>query len=86
MYELSLMLSQIGGMDAFTLQPAAGAHGEATGIMIIRAYHKHRGEDAQRRVILVPDSAHGTNPASAKLRSAEEVAAIRNKSVKEILG
>ncbi|MBQ9126904.1 MAG: aminomethyl-transferring glycine dehydrogenase subunit GcvPB [Thermoguttaceae bacterium] len=65
MYELSLMLAQIGGMDAFTLQPAAGAHGEATGIMIIRAYHKHRGEDEKRRVILVPDSAHGTNPASA---------------------
>ncbi|MDO5565121.1 MAG: aminomethyl-transferring glycine dehydrogenase subunit GcvPB [Planctomycetia bacterium] len=65
MYELQLMLSQIGGMDQFTLQPAAGAHGELTGVMIIRAYHKSRGDDDKRNVILVPDSAHGTNPATA---------------------
>ena len=50
-------------MDAFTLQPAAGAHGEHTGLMIIRAYHERAGE--HRTEVLVPDSAHGTNPASA---------------------
>lgn len=51
-------------MDAFTLQPAAGAHGELTGLMHIRAYHEHRGDTA-RTTIIVPDAAHGTNPASA---------------------
>lgn len=65
LYELQLMLASIAGMDQFTLQPAAGAHGEMTGIMIVRAWHKSRGEDAQRNVILIPDSAHGTNPATA---------------------
>ena len=64
MYELQLMLGQIAGMDNFTLQPAAGAHGELTGVMIIRAYHQSRN-DTKRNVILVPDSAHGTNPATA---------------------
>ena len=49
-------------MDAVTLQPAAGAHGELTGILMIRAYHEARGNP--RRRVLVPDSAHGTNPAS----------------------
>jgi glycine dehydrogenase subunit 2 len=58
------MLCQLTGMDAITLQPAAGAHGEMTGILMIRAYHRARG-DADRDVILVPDSAHGTNPATA---------------------
>ncbi len=55
------------GMDDATLQPAAGAHGEWTGIMLIRAYHMDRGELAQRTEIIVPDSAHGTNPASAAM-------------------
>jgi glycine dehydrogenase subunit 2 len=64
MYELQQDLAEIGGMDAVTLQPAAGAHGELAGIMIIKAYHKSRGDDA-RKIILVPDSAHGTNPATA---------------------
>lgn len=64
MYELQGMLGQIVGMDAVTLQPAAGAHGEFTGILMIRAYHRSRGE-AQRDTLLVPDSAHGTNPATA---------------------
>ncbi|MBR5626288.1 MAG: aminomethyl-transferring glycine dehydrogenase subunit GcvPB, partial [Thermoguttaceae bacterium] len=64
MYELQLMFAQIGGMNRFTLQPAAGAHGELTGIMLIRAWHNFRN-DTGRNVILVPDSAHGTNPASA---------------------
>lgn len=55
-------LTEITGMDAVTLQPAAGAHGELTGILMIRAYHESRGNP--RRRVLVPDSAHGTNPAS----------------------
>ena len=65
MYELAQMLAQITGFDAVTLQPAAGAHGELTGIMMIRKYFEKRGE--QRDVVLVPDSAHGTNPASVTL-------------------
>ncbi len=64
MFELGDMLSEITGMDQFTLQPAAGAHGELTGLMIIKAYHRNRG-DKKRNTIVVPDSAHGTNPASA---------------------
>ncbi len=64
MYELDRMLSEIGGMARVTLQPAAGAHGEMTGLMIIKAYHEKKGE-SKRTKIIVPDSAHGTNPASA---------------------
>jgi glycine dehydrogenase subunit 2 len=56
-------LTEITGMDAITLQPAAGAHGEFTGIMLVRAYHQSKGNP--RRTILIPDSAHGTNPATA---------------------
>ncbi|HEU4742684.1 MAG TPA: aminomethyl-transferring glycine dehydrogenase subunit GcvPB [Meiothermus sp.] len=67
MYELQQDLSEITGMAATTLQPAAGAHGELTGILIIRAYHASRGEHEQRRVVLVPDSAHGSNPATASM-------------------
>ncbi len=63
LYGLERFLCAVGGMDAFSLQPAAGAHGEHTGLMIIRAYHESRGE--HRTEVLVPDSAHGTNPASA---------------------
>lgn len=62
-YDLGEALKEITGMDAMTFQPAAGAHGEYTGLKIIDAYHKSRGE--VRTKILVPDSAHGTNPASA---------------------
>ncbi|MBI3317210.1 MAG: aminomethyl-transferring glycine dehydrogenase subunit GcvPB [Candidatus Omnitrophica bacterium] len=65
-YELEHYLKEITGMDRFTLQPAAGAHGELTGMMLIRAYHSSRGE-VNRRKVLVPDSSHGTNPASAAL-------------------
>ena len=54
------------GMDAMTFQPAAGAHGEFTGLLLIKAYHKHRG-DLKRTKIIIPDSAHGTNPASATM-------------------
>ena len=59
-------LCEITGMDAMTFQPAAGAHGEYTGLLLIKAYHEHRG-DAARTKIIVPDSAHGTNPASAAM-------------------
>ena len=72
MYDLESMLSEIGGMDSFTLQPAAGAHGELTGLMIIKAYHEKRGE-TKRTKIIVPDSAHGTNPASANVAGFEVV-------------
>ncbi len=65
-YQLEQYLRTITGMDRFTLQPAAGAHGELTGMMLIRAYHQSRGE-TKRRKVLVPDSSHGTNPASAAL-------------------
>lgn len=58
------LLCEITGMDAMTFQPAAGAHGEFTGLLLIKAYHDSRG-DARRTKIIVPDSAHGTNPASA---------------------
>ena len=60
------MLAEISGMDAVTLQPAAGAHGELTGILMIRAYHRSRG-DLERTEVLVPDSSHGTNPATASM-------------------
>lgn len=66
MYDFSNMLKEITGMDAITLQPAAGSHGELTGLMLIKAYHENRG-DFKRNKIIVPDSAHGTNPASASL-------------------
>lgn len=65
MYELGRYLCEIGGMDEVSLQPAAGAHGELTGLMIIKAYHKSRGDGGRRTKVIVPDSAHGTNPASA---------------------
>jgi glycine dehydrogenase subunit 2 len=65
MYKLERMLSSITGMKRFSLQPAAGAHGELTGCLIIRKYHKDRGED--RDEMIIPDSAHGTNPASAAM-------------------
>ncbi|MEA4986452.1 MAG: aminomethyl-transferring glycine dehydrogenase subunit GcvPB [Anaerovorax sp.] len=58
-------LCEITGMDAMTFQPSAGAHGEFTGLLLMRAYHKSRGELEKRRKILIPDAAHGTNPASA---------------------
>lgn len=63
-YNLQRSLSALTGLSEFTLNPFAGAHGELTGLMIIRAYHASRGDDKRVKVI-VPDSAHGTNPASA---------------------
>jgi glycine dehydrogenase subunit 2 len=66
MYELQQMLAEIAGFSAATLQPAAGAHGELTGVLIMRKYLHDRGE-TQRNIILVPDSAHGTNPATTSM-------------------
>jgi glycine dehydrogenase subunit 2 len=66
MYDLQEFLKEIGGFGAVSLQPAAGAHGELTGVLIMRAYHLDQG-DEQRDVILVPDSAHGTNPATTTM-------------------
>ncbi len=66
MWHLQEWLKDIGGFAAVSLQPAAGAHGEFTGILIMRKYHLDRG-DTKRSVILIPDSAHGTNPASSAM-------------------
>jgi glycine dehydrogenase subunit 2 len=64
-HELERMLCKLGGVDAVSLQPAAGAQGEFTGLQIVRAYHESIGE--RRREVIVPDTAHGTNPASAAM-------------------
>ncbi|MBU9712227.1 aminomethyl-transferring glycine dehydrogenase subunit GcvPB [Evansella tamaricis] len=72
MYKLQESLGEITGMDQVTLQPAAGAHGEWTGLMLIRAYHEANG-DYQRTKVIVPDSAHGTNPASATVAGFDSV-------------
>lgn len=66
MYTAQRLLADITGMDDVTLQPAAGAHGEYTGLLLIRAYHEARGDHGRTKII-VPDSAHGTNPASAAM-------------------
>ncbi len=66
MYQLQEWLAEIGGFAAVSLQPSAGAHGEFTGLLMMRAYHLDRG-DARRVRILIPDSAHGTNPASTTM-------------------
>jgi len=66
LYELGVMLSKITGMDYFSFQPAAGAHGEFVGTLIIKKYHEVNGKDYKDEII-VPDSAHGTNPASARM-------------------
>lgn len=71
-YNMQKVLSDITGLSEFTLNPFAGAHGELTGLMIIRAYHQHN-EDHKRTKVLVPDSAHGTNPASAAVCGLEVV-------------
>jgi glycine dehydrogenase subunit 2 len=72
LFDLQEHLKEITGMDEVTLQPAAGAHGEWTGLMMIRAYHESRG-DMNRTKVIVPDSAHGTNPASATVAGFETV-------------
>ncbi len=72
MYNLQNHLAEITGMDQVTLQPAAGAHGEWVGLMMIKAYHESRGDHHKNKVI-IPDSAHGTNPASAVIAGYEVV-------------
>ncbi|NOX45043.1 MAG: glycine dehydrogenase subunit 2 [Caldiserica bacterium] len=67
LWRLGELLKRIAGMPGITLQPAAGAHGELTGMLLIKRYFEDRGESERRRVILLPDSAHGTNPASAAM-------------------
>lgn len=64
-YELEQLLCEITGMDAFTTHPMAGAHGELTGMMLIAAYHKNKGN--RKTEVLIPDEAHGTNPSSASI-------------------
>ena len=71
-YQLQSMLSELTGLSEFTLNPCAGAHGELTGLMVIRAYHNSRGDEKRTKVI-IPDSAHGTNPASAAVCGLEVV-------------
>lgn len=77
LYELERYLAAITGMDAVSLQPAAGAHGELTGMLIFHAYHKSQG--APRSKILIPDTAHGTNPASASLCGFKSIPVQSNK-------
>ena len=72
MWELAEMLKEVAGMDEVTLQPAAGAQGEMTGVLVMRAYHAERG-DTHRTKVLFPDSAHGTNPATAAMAGFEAV-------------
>ncbi|PTM58472.1 aminomethyl-transferring glycine dehydrogenase subunit GcvPB [Desmospora activa] len=87
MFELQRDLAEITGMDRVTLQSAAGAQGEWTGLMMIKAYHHNRG-DYQRTKVIVPDSAHGTNPASATVAGFEAVTVQSNEqglvSVKDL--
>ncbi|MDM5211723.1 aminomethyl-transferring glycine dehydrogenase subunit GcvPB [Peribacillus sp. NJ4] len=72
LFDLQEHLTEITGMDQVTLQPAAGAHGEWTGLMMIRAFHEANG-DTERTKVIVPDSAHGTNPASATVAGLETI-------------
>ncbi len=73
MWLLAELLKEISGFPAVSLQPAAGAHGELTGMLMTRAYHRDRGEGEQRTKVLVPDSSHGTNPATATMVGYEAV-------------
>src|SRR5690625_5582549 len=75
MYDLQTSLEEITGMHALSLQPAAGAHGEWTALMMIRDFHEANG-DFQRTKVIVPDSAHGTNPAS---RSEEHTSELQSR-------
>lgn len=71
-YNLQQMLAELSGLSEFTLNPYAGAHGELTGLMVMRRYHESRG-DSKRTKVIVPDSAHGTNPASAMVAGLDVV-------------
>ncbi len=77
MYCTQSLLCEITGMDSVSLEPAAGAHGEYTGLLLIRAYHQSRGDTARTKII-VPDSAHGTNPASAVMAGFKVVSVASN--------
>ena len=77
-YEMDAWLQEILGMAGFTMQPMAGAHGELTGMMIMAAYHRDKGN--KKKLLLAPDSAHGTNPASAAIAGYEVVTVPTNKS------
>jgi glycine dehydrogenase subunit 2 len=70
-WHLQEILREVTGLDAVSLQPAAGSQGELTGLMLFRAYFKDKGEDEQRRKIVIPDTAHGTNPASVTMAGYE---------------
>jgi glycine dehydrogenase subunit 2 len=72
MYGLQEWLKEISGMAGVSLQPSAGAHGEFAGVMIMRAFHRSRG-DTRRTRVLIPDSAHGTNPASTTMAGLQAV-------------
>ena len=70
-WELQEILREVTGLDAISLQPAAGSQGELTGLLLMRAYFEERGEDEVRRKIVIPDTAHGTNPASVTMAGYE---------------
>jgi glycine dehydrogenase subunit 2 len=78
MYELQQYLAEITGMDAVTLQPAAGAHGEMCGMLLVHAYHQKQGR--QRTKVIIPDTAHGTNPASVALCGYEPIPVISDEN------
>lgn len=91
-FDMERLLAEIGGMQAGCLQPMAGAHGELTGVLLIAAYHRDRGDTA-RDTVLIPDSAHGTNPASAAIAGfkvqtipSEASGAVDLKAFKALLG
>jgi glycine dehydrogenase subunit 2 len=71
MWRLQEILAEVTGLHAVSLQPAAGSQGELTGLMLVRAYHADRGEGEQRRKVVIPDTAHGTNPASVTMSGFE---------------
>ncbi|MCA9406345.1 MAG: aminomethyl-transferring glycine dehydrogenase subunit GcvPB [Candidatus Omnitrophica bacterium] len=71
LYDMDRLMCEMTGMDSFTLQPLAGAHGELTGVMMMAAYHKSKGN--KKKYIIVPDSAHGTNPATAAIAGYEAI-------------
>src|SRR5690349_13632343 len=70
-WRLQEILAEVTGLDAVSLQPAAGSQGELTGLMLVRAYFEDKAESEQRRKIVIPDTAHGTNPASVTMAGYE---------------
>jgi glycine dehydrogenase subunit 2 len=71
MWRLQEILAEVTGLHAVSLQPAAGSQGELTGLMLVRAYFEDKGESEQRRKVVIPDTAHGTNPASVTMAGYE---------------